>query len=157
MAYWMLIARVKFETIFELHITSYSVFVSSLCCWWVITKKFSRCEARHWRNMLLISRYMQKSLLLCLHNYRFSFHTISNSSFYIFRNTIRSFSGSLIINFIRYVRRNLLLYPSPLFSEKFFAQSKNTIFWYVSENVYEEWYFLPIRNQNDTCISILSC
>ena len=153
----MLIARVKFETIFSLHFPGYNFFSGSLFFWWVIFKKFSGCETRNWRNMLLLSSYMQRFLLHSLCNYSLCLHSASNSSFYIFRNTIRSFSRRFIINFIRYFRSNLLLYPSPLFYEKFFAQPKNTVFWYVSENVYEEWYFLPIRNQNDTCVSILSC
>ena len=46
---------------------------------------------------------MQRSLFLSLHNCRFCFHTISNNSFHIFRNTIRRFSGDFIISFICYV------------------------------------------------------
>ena len=50
--------------------------------------------------MLLISSYMQRFLLYSLRNYSLCFHTISNNSFHIFRNTIRRFSGNFIINFI---------------------------------------------------------
>ena len=78
--------------------------------------------------MLLISSYMQRFLLYSLRNYSLCFHTISNNSFHIFRNTIRRFSGNFIINFICHVWSAIQFYLGTLLPKSFLHNQRTDSF-----------------------------